>query len=322
MGAVCDAFDPVTREGVILVVEPPPPGDDAARRAELADFLRKRRAALQPEEVGLPSSGGRRRTPGLRREEVALVAGVGTTWYTWLEQGRDVRASVDVLEAIARALRLSDAEREHLMLLGRGDAAPAIPAPEAASPALRRMVEGLDPHPAYVIGRAHDYLCWNRSMATTFGDPLDWPEGERNAVWLAFMDPARRAMLVDYEPSARRLLARFRGDLAANVGDPRFEQLIAALREGSPQFRKWWSAHEVRGSGEGTKLMNHPSGQRLVFEHATFRHAVNPEQRLVLYTPDDESRAWIEARLAAERASSSARRRARGSVPRGRRSAA
>jgi transcriptional regulator with XRE-family HTH domain len=295
-----------------------PPTDGAARRAELADFLKKRRAALQPEDVGLPNSA-RRRTPGLRREEVALVAGVGTTWYTWLEQGRDVRASVDVLEAIARGLRLSDAEREHLVLLGRGEGTPVSRPVEAASPALRRMVEGLDPHPACVQGRAYDYLCWNESYALVFGDPLDWPEGQRNALWISLMDPARRPMLDDYEQLVRRLVARFRADHAANVGDPRFEELIAALRESSPEFRKFWSAHEVRGSGEGTKTINHLSGRKLVFEHATFRHAVNPEQRLILYTPDAVARAWIEAELVSSR---SGRRADRESAPRGRRSAA
>jgi hypothetical protein len=239
----------------------------------------------------------------LRREEVALVAGVGTTWYTWLEQARDVRASVDVLEAIARALRLSDAEREHLLLLGRGDAGPPVAGRiEAPSPPLRRMVEGLDPHPACVSGRAHDLLCWNRSYALVLGDPMDWPEGQRNAIWLAFMDPARRAMLDDWEIAVRRMLARFRAHHAANVGDPRFNEVISALREASPEFRTLWSKHEVRGSGEGTKVLSHPSGVELVFEHATFRHAVNDDQRLILYTPDEASRAWIEERLAGVRA--------------------
>src|SRR5689334_18232147 len=125
-------------------------GNGERRRVELADFLRKRRESITPDEVGLPD-GGRRRTPGLRREEVALLAGVGTTWYTWLEQGRDVRASLEVLEAISRALRLTPAERSHLILLGRGEQAkPCTAPPEEVPPTLRRLVENLGPGPAYL----------------------------------------------------------------------------------------------------------------------------------------------------------------------------
>src|SRR5450755_3957167 len=165
---------PGTREVVILVVELPPMietngasphlvvagANGERRRDELADFLRKRRASLQPDEVGLPT-GGRCRTPGLRREEVAHLAGVGTTWYTWLEQGRDVRASLDVLEALARALRLTPAERTHLVLLGRGEEPPPCKSDERVSPTVRRLIENLGPNPAYVLGRRWDYLAWN-----------------------------------------------------------------------------------------------------------------------------------------------------------------
>src|SRR5205085_5670594 len=139
-------------------------GNGERRRAELADFLKRRRASITPDDVGLPN-GGRRRTPGLRREEVAQLAGVGTTWYTWLEQGRDVRASLEVLEAIARALRLTPAERTHLILLGRGEQAPPCKAPaEEVSPTLRRLVANLGPGPAYLLGRRWDYLAWNESF--------------------------------------------------------------------------------------------------------------------------------------------------------------
>ena len=154
------------------------------RRDELADFLRKRRAHLKPEEVGLPS-GGRRRTPGLRREEVAHLAGVGTTWYTWLEQGREVRASLDVLEAISRALRLTPAERTHLVLLGRGEVPPPCKSDERVSPTVKRLIENLGPNPAYVIGRRWDYLAWNRAACALLGDfdapvVIDRPRASHN----------------------------------------------------------------------------------------------------------------------------------------------
>jgi transcriptional regulator with XRE-family HTH domain len=289
MGAVCENPHPGTREGFILVVEVPPSGSEQ-RRAELADFLRRRRANLQPETVGL-TNGGRRRTPGLRREEVAQLAGVGATWYTWLEQGRDVRASLDVLEAIARALRLTPAERGHLILLGRGEPAHACKAPtERVSATLRRVVENLGPNPAYVLGRRWDYLAWNRAACLLFG----WEGGRggppvtRNHVWLTFMDPARRELMPDWERGARTVVAKFRADSAHHIGDPAFDELIASLRTSSPEFRKWWGRHEVSGTGEGRKEFDHPVVGRLVFDHAVFHRAELTEQRLILYSPTCE----------------------------------
>jgi transcriptional regulator with XRE-family HTH domain len=260
------------------------PTNGERRREELADFLRRRRENITPEDVGLPT-GGRRRTPGLRREEVAQLAGVGTTWYTWLEQGRDVRASVDVLEALSRALRLDPAERSHLILLGRGEQAPRCKAPaEEVSATMRRLIEGLGPGPAFILGRRWDYLAWNRATERVFG----WEPGahplSRNHVWLSFMDPTRRKLMTDWAASARLQVAKFRADSAKNMDDPAFEELIAALDASSPEFRKLWKRHEVAGSGEGRKELVHPVVGRMVFEHAVFRHEA-ADQRLVLYTP-------------------------------------
>ncbi len=272
------------------------------RREELADFLRTKRASLQPEDVGLPD-GGRRRTPGLRREEVALLAGVGTTWYTWLEQGRDVRASLEVLEALSRALRLSPAERSHVILLGRGEQAPPCKAPaEEVSPTLRRLVENIGPGPAYLLGRRWDYLAWNKSFERVFSwepgpDPLS-----RNHVWLWFMDPSRRTLCSgDWATSARLLVAKFRADNAGNIGDPAFEELISALESSSAEFRKLWKRHEVAGSGEGRKELTHPVVGPLVFDHAVFRHGDLGQQRLILYSPscEQDTRAKL-ARLLEE----------------------
>jgi transcriptional regulator with XRE-family HTH domain len=259
------------------------------RRQELADFLRTKRASLQPEDVGLPE-GGRRRTPGLRREEVALLAGVGTTWYTWLEQGRDVRASLEVLEAVSRALRLTPAERAHVILLGRGEQAPPCKAPaEKVSPILRRVVENLGPGPAYLLGRRWDYLAWNKSFERVFS----WEPGpealSRNHVWLWFMDPGRRTLCSgDWATTARLVVAKFRGDSARNIGDPAFEELVSALESSSPEFRKLWKRHEVAGSGEGHKELIHPIVGPLSFDHAVFQHGDTGELRLVLYTPTCE----------------------------------
>jgi transcriptional regulator with XRE-family HTH domain len=295
---VCDTIYPGTREGFILVVDVTPiqtyngegtgkreNGNGARRRAELADFLRKRRAAILPEDVGLPG-GGRRRTPGLRREEVATLAGVGTTWYTWLEQGRDVRASVDVLEAIARALRLDGAERAHLMLLGRGEEVPPCKPPtERVSPALRRLVENLGANPALVIGRRWDYLAWNRAACALFGDLGSIPKAARNHLWLMFMDLTRRQMFTDWEQGSRLAVARFRADSARHLGDPSFEELIHALRSSSEDFCKAWKRHEVARTGQGRKRIEHPRVGTLIFEHAVFHPSEAAEQRLILYTP-------------------------------------
>jgi transcriptional regulator with XRE-family HTH domain len=314
---VCNDVDPGTREGFILVSKAPAKkasngngngsaalakGDGAPRRAELADFLRNRREALRPEDVGLPG-GGRRRTPGLRREEVAQLAGVGTTWYTWLEQGRDVRASASVLEAISGALELTNAERAHLMLLGRGEEVKPARAPEETiNPTIKRMVENMGDGPACVTGRRFDFLAWNDAHAAVFGDPADLPEGRRNLLWKIFMDPAMRKQLPDWNEGARRLVARFRAEAARHVGDPDFDDLISALQEGSPEFRKWWDLHEVATSGVGRKVVRHPKVGKLVFEHAVFRPQETPEQRLVLYTPVPQANTPEKlAKLMAER---------------------
>ena len=288
---------PGTREGFILVEDITPngsshatdgsgqPANGARRREELSDFLRRRREIIKPEDVGLPA-GGRRRTPGLRREEVAQLAGVGTTWYTWLEQGRDVRASLEVLEALARALRLTPAERTHLILLGRGEEAPPCRTPaERVSPTLRRLIENLGLAPAFVLGRRWDYLAWNRAACAVFGDFDAIPRGARNHLWLTFMDPARREMFPDWERGARLAAAKFRADSARHIGDPSFEELIQALRQASSEFCKAWKRHEVARSGEGRKELRHPAGGLLVFEHAVFNPSEAPEQRLILYSP-------------------------------------
>ena len=260
-------------------------GNGELRRAELADFLRRKRTTIAPEDVGLPN-GGRRRTPGLRREEVAQLAGVGTTWYTWLEQARDVRASLDVFEALARALRLTPAERSHLILLGRGEEAPPCKPPaERISQTIRRLVENLGPNPAYVIGRRWDYLAWNQATCAVFGDFGAIPKAARNHLWQLFTDPTRRELMADWEQGSRLAAAKFRADSALHIGDPSFDELIGALRQASPEFDKAWKRHEVARQGQGRKQLNHPDAGELLFEHAVFHPTDSPDQRLILYSP-------------------------------------
>jgi hypothetical protein len=203
-----------------------------------------------------------------------------------------VRASVTVLEALAKALRLSPAERAHLIRLGRGEPAPPLPPRrETVSPALTRLVDSLSPKPAYILGRRWDFLTYNRAAAAVFRELDGIPPAKRNQVWLVFMHPAWRALYPDWEIAARRLLARFRVAHAEHVGDPAFDSLVQRLLDGSPEFREWWPRHEVLGSGEGRKDIEHPVAGRLAFEHAVFLHAEATEQRLVLYSPRDRDTA-------------------------------
>jgi len=195
-----------------------------------------------------------------------------------------------VLEALARALRLTPAERSHLILLGRGEHAKPCKAPaEEVSPNLRRLVENMGPGPAYLLGRRWDYLAWNRPFEAVFSwapgpDPLS-----RNHVWLWFMDPARRTLCSgDWAVSARLVVAKFRADSARNIGDPAFEELVSALNSSSPEFRKLWKRHEVAGSGDGRKELTHPTVGELTCDHAVFGYGEAGEQRLVVYSPTDE----------------------------------
>jgi hypothetical protein len=226
---------------------------------------------------------------------------VGTTWYTWLEQGRDVRASLDVLEAISRALRLTPAERTHLVLLGRGEAPPPCKSDERVHPTVRRLIENLGPNPSWVLGRRWDYLAWNSAACAILGDLDDVPRAARNHLWLHFMDPARREMYEDWAPTARLMTAKFRADHAHHIGDPTFEQLVTSLRNSSPEFCKLWRKHEVAVVGSGRKTIHHPVVGTMLFEHAVFHPHENPDQRMVLYSPmpDKDTPAKLAQLLAA-----------------------
>src|SRR6185312_1075682 len=176
--------------------------------------------------------------------------------------------------------------RTHLILLGRGEQAPPItPTSEQVSPTVKRLIKNLGPNPAFVLGRRWDIICWNRAYSAVFGDPGDIPKPFRNHVWLTFTDPGRRALMPDWEKAARLQVARFRADCAENIGDPAFDELIAALHEVSPEFCRWWKRHEVAVSGSGRKTIKHPVEGQLAFEHAIFRPADTPEQRLALFSP-------------------------------------
>jgi hypothetical protein len=197
-----------------------------------------------------------------------------------------VRASLDVLEALARALRLTPAERTHLVLLGRGEEPPPRKVPEErVSPTVRRIVETLGPNPVYILGRYWDYLAWNDAAVAVFGDFGSIPRASRNHVWITFMDPARRQMHTDWENASRVIVAKMRADSARLMGDPAFDELVRRLRQCSPEFAAAWTRHEVTGPGAARKKFRHPTAGLLVFDHAIFQHVEAPEQRLVLFSP-------------------------------------
>jgi transcriptional regulator with XRE-family HTH domain len=255
-----------------------------ARRREAGAFLRSRRERLSPSNVGLPE-GFRRRTPGLRREEVALLAGVGTTWYTWLEQGRDVRPSPEVLSALSDALLLDPAERRHLFILNdRQLPEPKMADPDHVGEPLQRMLASLTQQPAYVIGRRWDVLAWNSAAVALFGDYGKLEGDERNIMRLVFTNKEHRKLLVDWEGLARMSLAMFRSDNARYAGDPDFERLIAALKRDSREFRDWWARHEVLQLPAGHKRLNHPQQGLMSFEHTSFAVTDRPDLKLVVYT--------------------------------------
>src|SRR5579859_2169143 len=225
------------------------------RRKPLADFLRSRRARLSPADVNLPNGGGRR-TPGLRREEVAQLAGVGVDWYTWLEQGRDINASEQVLSSVARVLRLDAAETRYLFTLVNSNQ--VFDAGETVSDALVSMLDNLDTTPGTILNRCWDFLAWNRAFCALYGDVASFPPEERNCLWFVFSSRLLRQMLVDWEGHMQDTVAQFRADYGSNASDPRFADLIRRLTEVSPEFSTWWSHHDVRNRYNKRKEFNHP----------------------------------------------------------------
>jgi transcriptional regulator with XRE-family HTH domain len=271
----------------------------SSQREELAAFLRARRNALTPAEVGLPT-GRSRRTPGLRREEIAMLAGVSVTWYTWLEQGRRINVSTDVLEALARALRLDDAERQHLLILAVR--APAAHADDVADvpDALVRLITSMEPAPAYVLGPRWEFLAWNRPQARLYPVIERLDDAERNLLWAMFAEPSVRPLLDDWPAQARRILAEFRAGTAALRDDPQVTTLVDRLRAASPEFADWWPQLDVAQFQTRLRRYHHPRAGELVFEYQQLTPSEWPSLRVVCQLPlpgDDSAErlaAWRE----------------------------
>lgn len=251
-------------------------------RSEFGEFLRSRREKLPP-DARMLKSGRRRRTPGLRREEVAELAGIGVDWYVRLEQGRTVSPSDTTLDALACALRLNKAEAAHLRALARGDDHRAF-APESVPPAIERMILRLS-LPAYITGRRWDILAWNRAAHDLFGFGR-LAQADRNILIYMFAVPNARDLLGStWSDEARRMIALFRATHDLHARDPAFVELVERLRKASPQFAKWWNAHDVRSGASGQKVLEHPKRGIQRYEYATFQANDDPALKLAIYTP-------------------------------------
>lgn len=272
------------------------------RRTELAAFLRSRRGRIMPEDVGMPP-GPRRRTPGLRREEVAQLAGVGVTWYTWLEQGRPINASTQVLDAVARTLRLDGAEREHLYRLADvPDVLDAAVEEEAGGlPVdMQDILDSLVPMPAGVANARSDILAWNAAYAAVFPHVVRARPCERNALWMVFTLPPCCNPVVNLEEAAPAQVAAFRHRYSRHLGEPAWKDLVRRLQAASPLFARLWAAHDVALGGPAVKVFRHPAAGEIRTRTTGMDITGSPEARLIVYTPTDgESRERV-ARLLAD----------------------
>ena len=266
----------------------------ATRRAELADFLRTRRERLTPDDVGLPS-GGRRRTPGLRREEVALLAGVGVTWYTWLEQGRDINASVQVLEAIARTLRMDAQERWHLFQLAGVVVAPSSEGCRGVTEDGQAIVDQLDPFPTVVLSPRYEILAYNRAYNRMAGDLDSIDPGERNQVWLFFTHPYWQDLCISSRAeAAAHLVGTLRANLAEHLDDPLWTGLVRRLREASGEFEALWRRHDVVDRALPAKAFRSPVGDLHLQLQRFSAGGLAGGARMMVYTPrDDATRARL-----------------------------
>ena len=257
------------------------------RRAELGEFLKARRARLSPGDFGMPP-GSRRRTPGLRREEVALLAGVGVTWYTWLEQGRQINASTQVLDAVARTLRLDRAEREHLYRLAEATPLRTECARLVVPDTVREIVQSLDPLPASLINSRFDVLMSNSASEELFWEWHTMPCIHKNTLWCCVTEPSAPAMFLEYHSHIRYMVARLRSAYGRHVGDPDWEEDIRRLASMSREFAELWARHEVAEAEPRTLTYRHPRAGTLGLAVSELNPPDLPEARIVVYTPRDE----------------------------------
>ena len=265
------------------------------KRTELAAFLRSRRERISPEDAGLPA-GQRRRTSGLRREEVAQLAGVGVTWYTWLEQGRPIHASPQVLDAVSRTLRLDAVERQHLFRLAEApDDKPDAALPPPLAPEIQPILDQLSPLPAYVLTERFDVLAFNAGYGALFPRVRDLPPAERNTILTCFASYACCSAYENSDGMRATLVAQLRSAYGRHVGDPAWTGLIRKMEAASPEFARIWATQDVAQPASVTKVFRHPLYPRLPMRSTSMALQGCVGTRLVVYTPvDAETRRAIE----------------------------
>ncbi|MFA7769075.1 helix-turn-helix transcriptional regulator [Streptomyces sp. NPDC048723] len=259
--------------------------DQLDQRACLGEFLRSRRARLRPEDVGLPDHGRRRRVPGLRREELAQLAGVSVAYYTRLEQRDGHNVSVEILDALARALRLDGSERAHLMDLARPKAHRRRHSrrPQQVRPELRTLMDAMHGVPAYLVGHRQDVIGWNRLAAAVFGDFGALPAAERNLVRLVFLDPATTELYAEWECRACEVVSNLRMYAGQHPDDEQLSALVGELSVKNEEFRRLWAAHTVADKAHGEKLLRHPIVGELRLSFETLKLPDDPAQSLVTF---------------------------------------
>ncbi|MEU8379615.1 helix-turn-helix transcriptional regulator [Streptosporangium sp. NPDC048865] len=265
---------------------------------ELREFLRSRRARIGPREAGLPPQPGTRRVPGLRREEVALLAGVSVDYYIRLERGRDVNVSEAVLEALARALRLDDTERDHLFTVARPARRPSRPMPpQRVRPGLYRVLESLGETPALILGHRMDVLAANRMARALYTDFDALPYRERNMARFVFLDETARTLYADWEASARGTVAALHLYAGRHPRDRRLAELIGELSLRDGDFRRWWAEHDVQRRTYGTKRYHHPLVGELALNYEALTPDGDPDQTLAVHTAEPGSPSEHALRL-------------------------
>jgi transcriptional regulator with XRE-family HTH domain len=256
------------------------------RLRELREFLISRRARVTPAEAGLPDGGARRRTPGLRREEVAVLAGVGASWYQWLEQGRDISVSPQVLDSVARVLRLSDAERRHLYVLAGLNPPAPRPASDSGAEGLRRLIDTWMPYPAHIMDAYYNCVIYNDAAAVVLGMR---PDTTQNCLVDFFTDQLYRSRSKSWERNARTVVAQFRAAAAARPDDEGFQELLDELAASSAEFAALWAQRDIEDAGQIRKELDHPLVGLLVVESTALRVPARPDLTIVLHTPLEEA---------------------------------
>ena len=259
------------------------------RYNELSDFLKSRRSKILPSQVGLPE-GTRRRTPGLRREEVAQLAGIGLTWYTWLEQGRPIHVSTPVVESLSKVLLLDKQERRHLYLLANQPLPSDIAGYQGAiSLALQHVLDSLTLSPSLVTDQRFNVIGWNKAACSIFGEFSEMNARERNVVWAMFADDKYKQLYVEWDIYAKSLIGRFRSTCGQYIEDSWITQFVGDLKAQSEEFNLWWPLHEIQNNTGLNKQLNHPDVGLLNFEISNFDVSDNSGLKMVVHSPKPDS---------------------------------